>query len=99
MFPSIYEGFGLPVLEAMQLGTPVLTSSTSALAEVAGDAALLVDPYDTRAIADGLRAIDGDAALRARLGAAGPAQAARFSGEHYAARLEAMYARVLAGRG
>jgi len=94
LFPSIWEGFGLPVLEAMQLGTPVLTSNQGALAEIAGDAALLVDPYDVDAIAAGVRALDSDAALRERLAAAGPQAAARFSAEAYRARLEAIYARV-----
>jgi len=95
LFPSIWEGFGLPVLEAMQLGTPVLTSNQGALAEIAGDAGLLVDPYDVAAIAAGIRALDEDAALRGRLAAAGPAAAARFSGQAYADRLEAMYARAV----
>jgi glycosyltransferase involved in cell wall biosynthesis len=94
LFPSIWEGFGLPVLEAMQLGTPVLTSNQGALAEIAGDAALLVDPYDPAAIASGIRALDADAALRARLAATGPQAASRFSTAAYAGRLEAMYARV-----
>ncbi len=98
LFPSLYEGFGLPVLEAMQLGTPVLTSRTSALPEVAGDAAVFVDPYDVASIAAGLRVLDEDAALRARLAAAGPRQAELFSTERYLARLEAMYADVLAPR-
>jgi glycosyltransferase involved in cell wall biosynthesis len=96
VFPSLYEGFGLPVLEAMQFGTPILTSNTSSLPEVAGDAAVLVDPYDVLAIAAGLRALDGDPALRARLAMAGPAQAATFSEERYRGRLEDMYARVMA---
>src|SRR4051812_28841167 len=54
-FPSLYEGFGLPVLEAMACGTPVVTSNSSSLPEVAGDAALLVDPYDVAALADAMR--------------------------------------------
>lgn len=95
LFPSISEGFGLPVLEAMSLGTPVLTSDGSSLPEVAGDAALLVDPYDTAAIAAGIARLHRDEALRARLAAAGPAQATRFSQAAYLARLEAMYAGVL----
>ena len=95
LFPSIWEGFGLPVLEAMQLGTPVLTSDRGALAEIAGEAALLVDPYDVAAIAAGIRALDTDAALRDRLASAGLLAAARFSGEAYTGRLEAMYAQML----
>jgi glycosyltransferase involved in cell wall biosynthesis len=94
LFPSIHEGFGLPVLEALQLGTPVLTSRGGALAEVAGDAALLVDPYDVAAIAEGIAALDTDPGLRDRLAAAGPAAAARFSADAYRARLEPMYAKV-----
>ncbi len=97
VFPSLYEGFGLPVLEAMQLGTPVVTSTESSLPEVAGDAALLVNPYDTGAIAGAMRALDGDPALRARLSAAGVRQAARFAMPEYQARLRGLYASVLAG--
>lgn len=93
-FPSLYEGFGLPVLEAMTLGTPVLTSNTSSLPEVAGDAAIQVDPYDVRAIAEGLRALDADPALRERLSAAGIVQARQFTMESYQDRLAAMYAQV-----
>ena len=95
LFPSLYEGFGLPVLEAMLLGTPVLCSNTSSLPEVAGDAAIAVDPYDTAAIAAGLRALDADAGLRADLTRRGLAQAAHFSPERYRARLAALYERFL----
>ncbi len=95
LFPSIFEGFGLPVLEAMMMGTPVLTSNTGALREVAGEAALLVDPYDPHAIAEGLRALDGDGGLRSRLSTAGAPQAAGFSPERYRERLDRMYAAVL----
>jgi glycosyltransferase involved in cell wall biosynthesis len=96
LFPSLWEGFGLPVLEAMQAGTPVLTSRAGALPEVAGDAALLVDPSDVAAIATGIAALDSDAALRGRLAAAGQVQAETFSPARYLERLEALYARVLA---
>lgn len=98
LFPSIFEGFGLPVLEAMELGTPVLTSDRSALPEVAGDAALLVDPYSTLSIAEGISRLDRDEALRARLSLAGPHQAAKFSQSHHLERLEAMYETVLTAR-
>ncbi|AZG14844.1 MULTISPECIES: glycosyltransferase family 4 protein [Cupriavidus] len=94
-FPSIYEGFGLPVLEAMAVGTPVLTSNVASLPEVAGDAALMVDPYSVSDIAAGFRRLDADADLRAQLSALGPRQAQRFAPEPYQARLRAMYARVL----
>jgi glycosyltransferase involved in cell wall biosynthesis len=95
VFPSLYEGFGLPVLEAMQAGTPVLTSTQSSLPEVAGAAALLVDPYATDAIGAGLQRLASDDALCARLSAAGPAQAERFSMAAYRGRLEAMYQSIL----
>lgn len=95
VFPSLYEGFGLPVVEAMTLGTPVLTSNTSCLPEIAGKAALLADPYDVRSIAAGLRRLDDDADLRARLSAAGLERAKLFSRKRYLQRLEAMYANIL----
>ena len=94
-FPSIYEGFGLPVLEAMALGTPVLTSNVSSLPEVAGDAAVLVDPYNVQDIAAGIRRLDADTNLRLQLSAIGRLQALGFGPEQYQARLRAMYARVL----
>jgi glycosyltransferase involved in cell wall biosynthesis len=95
LFPSLYEGFGLPVLEAMQLGVPVVTSNTSSLPEVAGEAALLVDPYDTGAVARTIARLDGDASLRVTLGALGRVQAERFSAERYRERLGAMYEGLL----
>ncbi|WP_198374147.1 glycosyltransferase family 4 protein [Neoroseomonas rubea] len=94
LFPSLYEGFGLPALEAMLLGTPVMTSDTSSMPEVVGDAAIKIDPYDTRAMVEAIRALDADADLRGRLAEAGPAQAALFSPERYRARLRDAYARL-----
>ena len=94
LFPSLYEGFGLPALEAIRLGTPVISSTISSLPEVVGEAGLLVDPYDAGAIAEAMRAIDGDPAIAARLSAAAPAQAAKFSDDAYRARLSAMYDKV-----
>lgn len=78
-YPSLYEGFGLPVLEAMRCGAPVLTSSVSSLPEVAGDAAVYVDPTDVASIAAGLERALSDAGLRERLAAAGVERARSFS--------------------
>jgi glycosyltransferase involved in cell wall biosynthesis len=79
VFPSLYEGFGMPVLEAMACATPVLTSSTTALPEVAGDAALLVDPLDTAALTAALHRLVSDADLRADLRQRGLARVRQFS--------------------
>lgn len=94
-YPSLYEGIGLPVLEAMACGTPVLTSAISSLPEVAGDAAILVDPYRVEAIAEGLRQLLGDATLRAELVARGLRQAARFTWEGAARQLLGIYRQML----
>lgn len=80
-FPSLYEGFGLPVLEAQQMGVAVMTSNNSSLPEVAGDAALLVDPTDVEAIADAMLHLSRDEALRQELIAKGYANVKRFSWE------------------
>jgi glycosyltransferase involved in cell wall biosynthesis len=98
LFPSLYEGFGLPVLEAMGLGVPVMASTGGALPEIAGDAALMVDPYDLGAMSEALRRLDADAALRGRLGRAGQARAQAFSMAAYQARLSALHGRVLDAR-
>jgi glycosyltransferase involved in cell wall biosynthesis len=79
LFPSLYEGFGFPVLEAMACGTPVVCSNASSLPEVAGDAALLVDPLDTGALAAAIGQIVDDEALRRRLVERGFRQVTRFS--------------------
>jgi glycosyltransferase involved in cell wall biosynthesis len=94
LFPSLYEGFGLPVLEAMHLGTPVMTSRVSSLPEVAGDAAMLVDPYDTRAMAEAITALDRHEEVRAELAARGPRRAALFDNAAYEARLLELYAKL-----
>jgi glycosyltransferase involved in cell wall biosynthesis len=80
-FPSLDEGFGMPILDAMARGVPVLTSNVSAMPEVAGGAALLVDPVDAGSIADGLCQLTVDPALRHTLTRAGLAQAAKFTWE------------------
>ncbi len=95
VFPSLSEGFGLPILESMLLGTPVITSKIGATAEVAGDAALLVDPYDTGDIAAAMCVMDSDADLRERLSVSGRARAAFFSPARYRERLGALYDGVL----
>ncbi len=82
LFVSLYEGFGLPVLEAMACGTPVVTSNTSALPEVAGNSALLVDPTSVGQIADAIECILDDTSLRDRLRKMGLQQAAHFSWEN-----------------
>jgi glycosyltransferase involved in cell wall biosynthesis len=98
LVPSLAEGFGLPVVEAMALGTPSLTSRGGAPEEVTGGAAVLVDPLDVGDIAAGIRALDADADLRGRLVAAGLRRAEAFTAAAYAARLAAVYAGVLRGR-
>jgi glycosyltransferase involved in cell wall biosynthesis len=85
VFPSLYEGFGFPVLEAQACGVPVLTSNTSSLPEAAGEGAWLVDPADVDAIADGIRRLLGDEALRQSLIARGYANVQRFSWRRAAA--------------
>jgi glycosyltransferase involved in cell wall biosynthesis len=96
-YPSRYEGFGLPVLEAMACGTPVLTSNVSALPEVAGDAAVLVDPEEPASIADGLDRLVRDADLRGRLRAAGRERAAGWSWDETARRTVEVLREVAGG--
>lgn len=79
VFPSLWEGFGIPVLEAMACGTPVITSNISSLPEVAGDAAILVDPYNTSEIADAMQSIVTDSNLRSHLHTLGLHRASQFS--------------------
>jgi glycosyltransferase involved in cell wall biosynthesis len=93
-FPSIYEGFGLPVLEAMACGTPVLTSNVSSLPEIAGDAALLVDSSETGAIAEGLWQIIQDEDLARELSRKGLTRQAEFSWERAAAQTLDVYHRL-----
>jgi glycosyltransferase involved in cell wall biosynthesis len=85
VFPSLYEGFGMPVLEAMACGTPVLTSTTSSLPEIAGDAALLADPLDVDALAHALQRLVNDPALREQLREHGLRRAAHFTWDRCAA--------------
>jgi glycosyltransferase involved in cell wall biosynthesis len=93
-FPSLYEGFGLPPLEAMLMGCPVLSSNAGGLAEVCGGAALVVDPFDTDSIRRGIAKALGDEKLRAELREAGYIQAAKFSADKYVSRLAEAYSRL-----
>jgi glycosyltransferase involved in cell wall biosynthesis len=94
-FPSLDEGFGIPVLEAMSAGLPVVTSNRSALPEVAGDAALLVDPADAGALAAALRRAVDNTALREELIRRGRARAAEFTWAGAAQRTLAIYRSLL----
>src|SRR5436190_8132721 len=94
VFPSLYEGFGLPPLEAMASGTPVVTSNVSSLPEVAGDAAILVDPHDPHAIADGMYRLLTDERLRRDLRLKGIARAHQFSWEASVRRVREIYDEV-----
>ena len=95
LFPSLYEGFGLPALEAMTAGCPVITSNIASLPEVCGDGALYVEPLERDDIRAKIERLLHDPSLRAALGEAGKAQAKRFSFEAYVARLGEAYTRLL----
>jgi glycosyltransferase involved in cell wall biosynthesis len=98
VFPSLYEGFGLPPLEAMALGTPVITSNVSSLPEVVGDAAVLIDPTDATAIAGAMARVLGDEALRTELTRRGLERVAAFSWTRSVARVREVYHEMAAAR-
>ncbi len=96
VYPSMYEGFGLPVLEAMACGCPVITSNTSSMPEVAGEAALFVDPYQIEEIKNAIYTLTNDAALCAAMGAEGILRASQFSWQRTAEQTSQVYERELA---
>jgi glycosyltransferase involved in cell wall biosynthesis len=95
VFPSLYEGFGLPPLEAMASGTPVITSNVSSLPEVVGDAALMIDPYEPAAIADAMQRVLTSPELREDLQRRGLARAREFSWERSIKRVREIYDEVM----
>ncbi len=97
VMPSLYEGFGLPVLEAFACRAPVISSNLSSLPEVAGEAALLVDPYDIESLVDAIVALEEQPGLRQRLVQAGYERAARFTWRRSAQQLRSIYAALLGG--
>ena len=97
VYPSLEEGFGLPPLEALTLGTPVITSNCSSLPEVVGDAAVTVEPRDTQALAGAMLSVLTNVELAGRLRSAGPERAQNFSWVDVASRHVALYERVLEG--
>jgi glycosyltransferase involved in cell wall biosynthesis len=98
VFPSLYEGFGLPALEALACGTPVVASNVSALPEVVGDAALQVSPLDVEALADAMERLLRDDRLRSDLRERGLERAAQFSWEKAARQTAEVYHRVVEAR-
>jgi len=98
VYPSAYEGFGLPPLEAMACGTPVITSNISSMPEFVGQAGVLIPPNDESALSNALQSVLTDEALRQRLKTAGPQRAASFTWERTAQKTLAIYEQVLAGQ-
>lgn len=95
VFPSLYEGFGLPVLEAMACGVPVICSNTSSLPEVAGEAAIMVNPLDVDGLAAAMERVLGDQALREEMSGKGMMQAGSFSWERTARETLQVYESVI----
>ncbi|MCC7107340.1 MAG: glycosyltransferase family 4 protein, partial [Chloroflexi bacterium] len=98
VYPSLYEGFGLPPLEALACGTPVVVSNAASLPEVVGQAGLLVDPLDEHGLAEAIRRGLGDEEWRTTMSEAGPVQAASFSWQRMARQTLAVYDDLLSER-
>lgn len=98
LYPSIYEGFGLPILEAMSCGTPVITSNTASMPEVAGNAAMLIDPLDTDQIGEGIEKVIKSPDLSKEMSIKGLRQAAKFSWEKTARDTFEVYRNILTNR-
>jgi glycosyltransferase involved in cell wall biosynthesis len=96
LYPSLFEGFGLPVLEGMQLGAPTLTSNTSSMPEVAGDAAILLDPEDSEAWAQAMLRLAANPSVRTQLSLAALAQARGYDWQSSASALLGLYQEALA---
>jgi alpha-1,3-rhamnosyl/mannosyltransferase len=97
VYPSLYEGFGLPLLEAMACGTPVIASRTSSIPEVTGDAAILLDPHDDVAWAEAIESLS-DGAIAGRLRVAGLGRSAAFTWQRAAVATVDVYRHLLTGR-
>ena len=96
LYPSLFEGFGLPVLEGMQFGAATLTSNSTSIPEVAGDAAILLDPEDTEGWAQAMLSLAANKSERNQLSAAALVQAGRFDWKHSAAALLQLYEEAIA---
>jgi glycosyltransferase involved in cell wall biosynthesis len=94
VYPSFYEGFGMPPLEAMACGTPVITSHVSSLGEVVGDAGLLIDPYNVSELADAMAAVRDEPTLAAELRRRGLERAKRFSWDASAKIVDGVFSKL-----
>ena len=96
LYPSVFEGFGLPVLEGMQFGAPTMSSNATSMPEIAGDAAILISPHDSEAWAENMLELAADPERRRKLGALARQRAQRFSWEHSAKAVLGIYQEAVA---